>query len=301
MSSKHIIFIHGCGPKPPIEDLERLIREALVRGLRRDDAAHADRFDEISMETVYFADQVESFVEPEFDPALDIENRRHCLKELSGLNKSKDFRRRGYDGLPGKTAVQEFLVDAGASLGLGKFLVKRRLPELHSYLDGDAWGSDVRLRLKTRLQQLLSEGADIMLVGHCLGSVIAFDALWSLSREDEVAERVTTLVTLGSPLSDNGVQRRLLGASRKDLDRYPNNLVNWFNLSAEDDYVCHDKTVSDDFKNAESAFSTDQPIFLEPQPELYAQLATQTRVLADGLVTLQVLDQQCNTRADSRQ
>ena len=29
--------------------------------------------------------------------------------------------------------------------------------------------------------------------------------------------------------------------------RYPGNIANWFNIAAEDDYVCHDPTVANDF------------------------------------------------------
>ena len=218
--TKRILMIHGCGPKPSAEELSNLWREALLSGLERDDSESLERFEQVDSQLLYYADRVESFVQPEFDPLLDLENRRQCLKELTNLKKSKDFRRRSYDELPGKTAVQEFVMDAGASLGLGRFLVKRRLPELHAYLSGDDWGGEVRGEFKTLLRDCLESGDDVMLIGHCLGSVIAYDALWSLAREEGLASRVTTFVSLGSPLSDQGVRGRLLGAARKDLDRH---------------------------------------------------------------------------------
>ena len=239
-------MVHGCGPKPSLSDLSGLWRDALVSGLERDDLGGALESVELTM--LHYASQVESFIQPEYDAVLDTQNRRQCLRELAALKKSKEFRRRNYDALPGKTAVQEFVMDAGASLGLGRFLVKKRLPELHDYLSGADWGVSVRNELKAALKRPLESDEDIMLIGHCLGSVIAFDALWSLAREDEVSTRISAFVSLGSPLSDQGVRNRLLGASHKDVDKYPNNMMNWHNLSAEDDYVCHDKTVADDFK-----------------------------------------------------
>lgn len=246
---KRVLVVHGCGPKPAAQDLEHLWRAALTAGLERDSSKDVDQFESVGIQLLYYADRVESFIQPEFDPALDLENRRQCLKELTSLKKSKDFRRRGYDALPGKTAVHEFVMDAGATLGLGRFLVKKRLPELHAYLSGDDWGVEVRNELKALLHDYLSEDDDVMLIGHCLGSVIAYDALWSLAREDGLTNRVSSFVSLGSPLSDQGVRGRLLGAAQKGAERYPNNMLNWHNLSAEDDYVCHDKTVADDFKD----------------------------------------------------
>ena len=247
MPRKKLIFIHGCGAKPASDDLHTLWRSALLRGIVRDDNETAPRFDEIESDLLYFADLTTLEVE-DYDPALDLENRRECLRELVNLGKSRDFRRRNYDALPGKTALPEFIMDAGSSLGLGRYLVKKRLPELHSYLLGDPWAQNIRKEVKTQLRLALEAGCDVMLIGHCLGSVIAYDALWSLSREDEFKPRISRFVTLGSPLADNGVRARLLGASEKGTRRFPNNLVHWLNVSAEDDYVCHDKTVADDFR-----------------------------------------------------
>ena len=55
-------------------------------------------------------------------------------------------------------------------------------------------------------------------------------------------------MTLGSPLGDSGIPKRLVGATKKSIARYPTNVVIWHNVSAEDDYACHDKTPADDFK-----------------------------------------------------
>jgi hypothetical protein len=44
------------------------------------------------------------------------------------------------------------------------------------------------------------------------------------------------------------VRRRLLGAGSKGRMRFPTNVMTWHNVSAEDDYLCHDNTLSDDYK-----------------------------------------------------
>ena len=44
------------------------------------------------------------------------------------------------------------------------------------------------------------------------------------------------------------VHKRLLGAKMKGLEKYPSNIVSWYNVSADDDYVSHDNTLADDYK-----------------------------------------------------
>ena len=51
----------------------------------------------------------------------------------------------------------------------------------------------------------------------------------------------------GSPLSSNAIRNRLLQAPTGSDAHYPQNILEWHNLAAEDDYVCHDKTVANDF------------------------------------------------------
>ena len=53
---------------------------------------------------------------------------------------------------------------------------------------------------------------------------------------------------MGSPISDNWIRKRLLGAGRRSTERFPTNIITWENVSAEDDYFCHDKTVANDLK-----------------------------------------------------
>ena len=56
-------------------------------------------------------------------------------------------------------------------------------------------------------------------------------------------------MTLGAPMGDLMVRKKLLGADLKGRKRYPANVVTWNNVSAEDDYLCHDNTLADDFKS----------------------------------------------------
>lgn len=245
--NKRLILIHGAGSKPSESDLLALWVAALRSGLQRD---YGDSEAEITLpncDLLYFADMSGANASPDIDSALDLQSRQLALSELQKLGKARDFRRRFYDALPGKSPVQEFVMDAGASLGAGGLLLKKKLPELHDYLSGAAWGAALRTQAADRINAGLEAGDDVMVIAHCMGSVVAYDAMWTLSRERGVAGRVD-FVSLGSPLSDRSVQGRLCGAKASSPTRYPDLIHRWSNLSAEDDFACHDKTLADDFR-----------------------------------------------------
>ena len=77
--------------------------------------------------------------------------------------------------------------------------------------------------------------------------------LWEISHEPDFRDaqgrqKIDHWVTLGAPLGDSMVRKRLLGAGRKGVERFPTNVVSWHNISAEDDFVSHDNTLADDYK-----------------------------------------------------
>ena len=121
-------------------------------------------------------------------------------------------------------------------------------------LDNDnGFAHEARARVRSKLCELMDRGDHIMLVTHGTGSVVAYDVLWELSNDTatypEYGEcKIDQWLTLGSPLGDRIVQKRLLGAQEREECRFPSNVISWHNLSAEDDYTCHDATLADDFK-----------------------------------------------------
>lgn len=258
---KTLIFIHGRGFKPAERDLEALWTQALRAGLERDAPDRVAAFDRAERTLVYYGDEIRRVLESAgrvYDDALDLEDLKASLGSLRALTKTKQFRREHYERLPGKTPLKEFLADVGAPaltlLGLRDRVLNRFVPELTDYWRAE--GSTIRAvdhRARSVLEAALERGDDVMLVSHCLGSVIAFNALWAISRQkrdagDGPRGKVRNWITLGAPLSDDSVRARLDGARLPARERYPDNVVAWFNVAAEDDYVCHDKSAADDFK-----------------------------------------------------
>lgn len=253
-SKQQIVLIHGRGSKPNPIDLKRLWIEALAAGLQRDAPQKVDALHNADIHMIYYADQLTSQDASQFDESLDLDNRHQALRELSRLVKAKEFRRKHYEVLPGKTALKEFAMDLSASVGLGGAALGKAIPELKQYWgDKDGWAKKLRDEVTNLLAQLTQDGENVLIISHCMGSVLAWDALWALSQEahsgDQTVERITRWITIGSPLGDRAVQSRLSGSDKPLNARYPAVLNAWYNISAEDDYVCHDKTVSDDYAN----------------------------------------------------
>jgi len=257
--SKTLILIHGRGFKPPREALESLWFAALRAGLARDAAAAIPAFERCRREFVYYGDESREVLAAagrHHDAALDLADLRNALTELRALPRSKDFRREHYERLPGKTPIKEFLADVGApalaALHLEGHAIGRLLPELLDYWRGAA--SPMRrvdARLREAVGTALGRGDDVAIVAHCIGSVFAYNALWALSRGAAASpdRKVALWLTLGAPLGDEGVKRRLDDAGVEPARRRPNNVVAWLNVAAEDDYVCHDDRVAGDYRD----------------------------------------------------
>ncbi|MBT8090677.1 MAG: hypothetical protein KJO01_10760 [Gammaproteobacteria bacterium] len=260
-SNRSLLLVHGRDFKPGHDAYLDLSVAALCSGIERDFPDLLGGFDAVHKDIVWYADLSEKILRghgKKYDLELDIGDRRNALNTLREVKERKRFGIRQYDRLPGKSAIPEFLADLSApvlgSVGLAMPLLGSVAKDFAAYFDTKRDFADtVRERMRTKLCELMDRGDRIMLITHGTGSVVAYDVLWQLSRDPAFSEqycgkKVETWLTLGSPLGDRNVQKRLLGATEKTGDRFPANVVSWHNVAAEDDYTCHDNTLADDFK-----------------------------------------------------
>jgi hypothetical protein len=255
-----IVLIHGRDFKPDKDVLLELWLDAIRCGLRRDHPEVLPAFDAATKVLAYYGDATAALLRAAgkvYDEPLDIADRRNALVALAATEQRK-FKRSQYERLPGKTPFREFLVDIGAplvsSIGLTNWIVAHVIPELAEYWrDGSAYRTAADRCVVAPLVGAIERGDRLLVISHCIGSIAAFNALWMLSRGGHADGRYTdvkidTLITLGSPLADESVKRKLLGADGPRLQRYPGNILNWYNFAAEDDFTCHDETVANDYK-----------------------------------------------------
>ncbi len=253
---KRLILIHGRGRKPAREDLEPLWHAALRRGIERDSPKQLAKLDGVSTSFVYYGDLLQPILDGlgrKCDEDLDLADLQTALAELSALDSTKQFRSQYYYRMKRRSGKIKLLANLTApfanSLRAEDSFVGRIAPELLEYRRNPDLATAIRERLLAVLRPALEGGEDILLLAHCMGSVVAFESLWMLSHRDPAPRhKLKVLLTVGSPLASDAVRKGMLGADRRVEERYPRNVTHWFNVAAEDDYLCHDMTVANDFE-----------------------------------------------------
>ena len=257
---RSVILIHGRDFKPAADKYLEIAVAAMRVGLERDYPDCAPLFDAMRKDLAWYGDlnaEVLTAAGKTYDEELDVGDRRNALNKLKEITPRKKFGIRLYDQLPGKSALPEFFMDVGApvagAVGLRMPVIGRLAKDFAAYLDDATFAEEARRRLREKICAAMDRGDKIMLVTHGTGSVVAYDVLWELSNDTATYpeygdNKIEQWLTLGSPLGDSIVQKRLLGARERDDNRFPSNVIAWHNLAAEDDYACHDTTLADDFK-----------------------------------------------------
>ncbi len=274
---RRIILIHGRSTKPPKPDKERFAREALVHGLARENEEVAAEVDSgrLPFELAYYGDVNNAILwarergrklEPEFwdrwnVPAEDPARYEAPLQRLLSRSR-REQSRRGYEALyedSGDGPLSRYIDDIAdvvapiaEFLGFNDALINRALPDLAAYLTSRIVGSEVRSRLQSLLVPALDGGDDVCLIAHSMGTMVAWDVLWKLSRMSEYRHvrerRVSLFLTLGAPLGEPAVRKQLYDADEPEDGRYPANIEHWHNFTARDDFVAHDEEIADDFE-----------------------------------------------------
>lgn len=244
MNNKYIIFVPGKNPKPPAEQHRSLLWRTILEGIHRTDPNVSndlsqcdDCFKLIAWNKLYYGEDKDISIDlPWIDALLnkhgptqqDIEDAK------SWNNKMNRFLYSLADRFP-------FLIP------LFPLPLSRIVTETMRYFsnDGDI-ACQIRELLKKELRPLLANNDQILVIGHSLGSVIAYDTLWELSHEENLKGKIDFL-TLGSPLGMNYVQHRMMGHGREGMQRYPCNISRWVNISSVGDITALDQVLADDF------------------------------------------------------
>lgn len=231
MTDFRIIYVPGMKPKPAPEVHRRELMRALDFGLRaaRPEAAdllaaHAERFELVAWTFSFYGRH------------RDIELDMPGIEALYAQPEPSAAERSQIDGL-GRRLLRWWHL-AGDSVPILSRLLARpalreTLAEVERYRDDvDGVGTQSRSMLKQALVRSWERAERVLLIGHSLGSVICYDALWELSRREHVAGRVDLFATLGSPLATRFIRAHLRGADCAGAERFPANIRRWTNFSA---------------------------------------------------------------------
>lgn len=244
MNNRSIIFIPGKNPKPPTEQHMNLLWRTMLEGVHRaepgianDLTKHINSFSITAWNYLYYRkyknlDQDISWI--------DALINKHGPSDQD-IRNAKSWHRKWIRFLYSIADHFPFLL---------KLMPKQLLTtaeEIKRYfLNENNVACNIRDILKQQLRTKLNNNENVLLIAHSMGSVIAYDALWELSHLEQINGKVD-LLTIGSPLGMNYVQRRIMGNNYTGIKKYPTNIRNWVNVSSIGDITALDRIFADDF------------------------------------------------------
>lgn len=245
MDHRHIIFVPGKNPKPPPEKHRVLLWRALLNGVKRIDEncfeelqADPQCFSLIAWNFSYYHAHADNTSELPWIEQL----MNKSGAEAEDVREAKNWHVRLNWLLYSIADVMPFIIRwlPGPACAM--------VNETRRYFNNkDNVADRVRAPLKTLLKELLADGKQVLLIGHSLGTVIAFDSLWELTHIENRRDKLDFL-TLGSPLGMHFVQHRMLGHDRTGAEKYPANISRWINIAAVGDITALDNEFHDDFR-----------------------------------------------------
>ena len=241
-----IIFVPGLLPKPERELHRNALLRCLLAGIHRIDpqvAAEIESrpaaFDIVSWTYDFYRERQDFDIDR---LAVDAVIRKREADERD-IAEATSWKRRLTRWVYKLGDTLPFLIPA-----LANERIAVHLRDLDRYLnDVNGVAAHARRMLKAPLLAAAEGGHPVLLIAHSMGSVIAYDSLWELSQGDYADMRLDMLLTMGSPLGQRYMQKRLKGTDREGKDRYPSNIRHWKNLSAVGDLTALDPHFADDF------------------------------------------------------
>ncbi len=239
MTESHVIIgVHGLANKPPEDTLAGWWRDSIIEGLARNQQRKSK---DIAFDMVYWAHCGYE------RPIPNNENKEPYKKATGGQGPLPIYKDGWWDDVvagfadvaatPLDWAKRYFGIDEIADAVLGA-----KLKDLAQYYEDESYREKTRELLKKKLD--LYAGRRIMVIAHSMGTIIAYDVLRRLGREDPSA-RIDHLVTIGSPLGLPHVKYRIY--QENDRVRTPTVVAKWTNLADRRDPVAADVHLAGDY------------------------------------------------------
>ena len=244
MTSKQILYVPGKNPKPEPDSHRALVWRALLEGVRRADQTMA-----ASLQDNYSQFHLTGWNHLYYGEYKDITGDIPWVDAV--INKHGPTEQDIYEARSWNIWLHRHLLKFADHLPLLIQMLPEQVRSTAKEIDRYFYNTGniaVRIRdvLKRELRPMLERQDEVLLIGHSLGAVIAYDALWELSCEDGAKGKVDFL-TIGSPMGLHYIQRRLLGMNGNTEKSYPGLIRHWTNISAEGDVAALNQSHSKAF------------------------------------------------------
>ncbi len=232
MTRPLIVYIPGLLPKPESDVHREALFRCLRHGLQHADPDAAGQVGDQNFELVpwtwdFYAEHRDFRLDAPSVEALLAQTQagERDIQEAQSWSSRLDLAlRRLTNHVP---SIVPYLADARARI---------HIADLKRYQhDVDGAATRVRWMLREVLLAAFEQRRPTLLLAHSMGSVIAWDTLWELSRRDEHPFRLDTLFTMGSPLGQRLVRHHLRGHGLPEPSCWPGNVGRWWNASARGD------------------------------------------------------------------
>ncbi|MDH3430727.1 MAG: hypothetical protein OEQ14_12040, partial [Gammaproteobacteria bacterium] len=234
-----ILYVPGLLPKPEPRSHRDALFRCLIAGIRRYDekialdiAANLHCFDIVSWTYAFYNTHRDITID---QSAIEAVIQQEQASPLD-LAEASSWRRRLARWMFSLADVMPFLIRHVANEKM-----ELHLRDLRRYLrNQDDIAEHARQMLKLPMRAANEAGRPVLLIAHSMGSVIAWDSLWQMTHDERDQPAVDLLLTMGSPLGQRFIQRRLQGYRESGDKRYPQGIRRWINLSAVGDLTSVD-------------------------------------------------------------
>ncbi|MFI7121946.1 alpha/beta fold hydrolase [Amycolatopsis sp. NPDC049868] len=225
-----IVGVHGIGNHEPgltAEQATTVVSGRWLAALRRQLGEHVG----LDLRVAYYADRLARGVAQGAmdDPETLTEPEKELLLAWAGWLGAPAEVAQGRLTAPARAAASWIARTFGLDSRMVRIFVSRFCREVSTYFEEP----ERRDAARTRVTGLLAEARPIVVVGHSLGSVLAYEALWRMPDLD-----VELLITLGSPLGlPDVIFDRLDPVPDKGKGRRPPCVRRWVNIADPGDIV----------------------------------------------------------------
>ena len=205
-----IVYVPGLLPKPEASHHKRALFRCLTAGIRRIDAAGADdivaagrSFDVVSWTFDFYRVHRDINLDSAaIDTVISVPGPSDA-----DIREASSWQRRALRKLYHLVDRFPFLIPH-----LTNGQMELHLRDLHRYSSNrNNIAEHTREMLKMPLRAAWTANRPILLIGHSMGSVIAYDSLWQMSRDKRDDLSIDLFLTMGSPLGQSYIQKHIMG------------------------------------------------------------------------------------------